>query len=514
MGLLNKLFGANTKPIHRWFGHPNVPDFDSINNFGQIPRIFEWVFNEDITVATKCAGAIDRQLNKEVSFQNKTLYLSFRYVHLKKDHLKVFNKFEEKLKLSLLCIASMNSNGYVREEALNGLLANPNQFTFPFILFRLSDWVSAIRLKAESAIQVIIQNEEPEFLIKNHKLIDWLLRIERSDLQHIHNHIIQSIFSDRNTESIIKSIYKYSDGEKFFIFKNLITRGKLECALDEILSDKNNLIRLLAVRNIDFIDNIQVAKKLLNDRSQKIKQYTINRIPNNKVNELKDEIYQLIFDTSSGVRASARLLLTKHGNYNFREIYREALEIKPNSGCILGLAEVGSKSDTIMIEGFLKSKVVKLRASSLLALSILDYGYSKELSFQLLLNDNSNTVKRICSIIIQRETSTDDLEKLRTIYDIGQNETKRFILKTISHYGGWSIVGDFLKGILESDTNLRQMSYSLLNGWYLYSVRLGTTQKHEEKHYVMDIFKKGQFDKRELPQGIERIVKEIPFIFS
>jgi hypothetical protein len=97
---------------------------------------------------------------------------------------------------------------------------------------------------------------------------------------------------------------------------------------------------------------------------------------------------------------------------------------------------------------------------------------------------------------------------------LGQNETKRFSLKTISKYGGWNIAGDFLKGILQPDDKVRETSYALLSGWYKYSIRLGTTQQPEDKQYVMNIYNAGHFNMIKLPPDIDRIVKEIPFVFG
>jgi len=496
------------------FVNIHKPDFDSIRDFGQIQSIFEWVFNTDTEVATSCAQTIHRLLTKQTTFKNKTLYNSLRHIYLREEDLEKFDKFEVTLKLSLLNIASMNSSGYIREKALDGLLANSNQFTFPYIIFRLSDWVPRIKSKAEKAIKDIIRKEEPEFLIKNHGLIDWLLKIERSDLSYIHNDIIQFIFSDSNIERIVKSIDKYSDGDRFFIFRNLIQKGKLQSSVYEtILSDKNHLIRLLAIRNIEFIDNPELTKRLLNDRSQKIRFYAINKISRSQIDKFKSEVYQLLFDMSSGIRAEARLILTKIEKYNFPQIYKEELIKKPDVGCIIGLAEVGNKNDIEIIKEFLKSKSVKLRAASLFAISLLDYDFAKKLAIELL-NDSSNIVKKTCCTIIQKEISAGDIEELRIIYDSGQNETKRFILKIIGKYGGWSIAGDFLQGIMEPDSKVRETSFALLHRWYRYSTRLGITQQTDDKQYVMNIYNMGHFDEIKLPTDIDRIIKEIPFIFS
>jgi hypothetical protein len=517
MGFLDKIFGKadSTHKTHdSIFADKYQPDFDSLHDFGQIQSIFEWIFNPDIEIATKSAKAINRLLTRQTTFKNKALYHSLRHIYLKKTDLQKFDRFEKDFKLSLLSVASMNSSGYVREEALNGLLQNSNQFTFAFILFRLGDWVPVIKSKAMNAIKDVIRKEDPDFLISNHRLIDWLLKVERSDLRPIHSDIIQFIFSDSNIERMKQSIGRYSDGDRFFIFRNLIQKEKLKgLILEEILADKNHLIRLLAIRNIEFISNSDLTKKLLKDRSQKIRQYTINKIAHHQVNEFKTEIHRLLFDASSGIRAEARLLLERTSVYDFWSVYQEELQRKSDVGCILGLAEVGTKNDIQAIEKFLVSSSAKLRAASLFAISLLDYPYAKKLALQLL-NDDSNAVKRTCCMIIPKEIFPTDLDVLRVIYDKGENDTKRFTLTIISRYGGWSIAGDFLKGILQTNEKVKETSYSLLTAWYKYSANLGTKQQANDKQFVMDIYNKGHINQVTLPPNIDRIVKEIPFIFS
>jgi hypothetical protein len=472
------------------------------------------VFIDNLTISTKCAQTIHRLLTRRTVFKNKSLYYSLRSIYLKKENLIEFEKFEPDLKQSLLCIASLNSNGYVREEALDRLLKNSNQFTFPFILFRLSDWVPVIKSKAQNGIRLVIQKEEPEFLIKNHKTIDWLLKVERTNLKHIHNEITEFIFSDINIEKILKSLNRYSDGDRFFIFRNIFGKKKLQTAsIEKILSDKNHLIRLLAIRNIEVIDNQDIVIKLLCDKSQKIRQYALNKIPFGQWDDFKKEIYPLIFDSSSGIRASARIILSKSDTYDYPQIYKEAIKRKPSVGCVVGLSEVGVKKDVEIIEIFLKASIIKFRASSLYAISILDYEKAKQLAFDLL-SDISNAVKRTASIIIQKETSIHDLEKLRNIYKSGDNETKSFVLKVISKYGGWSIAGDFIIGISEADKKLREISQFLLISWYKYSIGLATTKQDCDRNYVVGIYEKTNFNELELPTNINKILTEIPFIFG
>lgn len=511
MGILKDIFG---KPRTQKFLNYYRPDFESMTELGQISSIFEWVFNPDLKTSQDCAETIHRLLTSLTAFKNKSLYHSLRHIYLKKKDLLKFCDFETDVQNSLFCVASMNGDGYVREEALTFLIKSPTQKTFPFILFRLADWVPTIRHTAARGVRQLIQQQEPRFLIHHHKIINWLLTVERADLQEIHQEVTEFIFSDKNIEQIIQSLEDYEEGDRYFIFRNLIARNKLDNQIfEKILTDNNYLIRLLAVRNTDLITRPEILKKLLNDRSQKIRHYAVNKIPESQLDEFQTELNSLIFDNSAAIRAICRSLLSKLSNPNYTEIYREEIAKNPTLGSIIGLSEVGDISDLDTLGEFLSSDSAKQRAAGLFAISNLDYSEAKVQAFELL-NDSSNTVKKSCFNIIPKEKSFDDLSKLRSIYEKGTTETKRFALKIISKYGGWDIAGDFLKGINEKDEKINQTAFAFLNGWYNYSIRLGTEQKEADKEYVMGIYKELNFERLEIPQDIKKITDEIPFIFG
>jgi hypothetical protein len=511
MAIFNNMFG---KSRSRSFSNNSRPDLESITELSQISSIFEWIYNSDPKIAKDSAQTIHRLLNSQTAFKNKSLYHSLRYIHLMKKDLKKFYEFDTDVQNSLFCIASMNSDGYIREEALSFLIISPIKNTFPFILFRLADWVPVIRQTAEKGIRQLIQKQEAEFLIRHHKIIDWLIKVERVDLQNIHREITEFIFSDKNIQKIIQNLEKYSEGNRYFIFKNLITKDKLDSQIfEKILSDKIYLIRLLAIRNIDVIERPAILKKLLNDKSQKIRNYAINKIPENQLDQFKNELNNLLFDDSATIRATSRFFLLKVSNQNYLERYRKEIINNPKPGCIIGLSEVGKKTDLEKLSEFLKSDSPKQRGAALFAISNLDYYKAKEQAFEFL-KDSSNLVKKTCYKIIPKEKLPNDLIKLRSIYDLGTNDTKRFVLKIISKYGGWDIAGDFLKGIKEVNEKINHTAFAFLNKWYNYSITLGTDQKEADKNYVMGIYKDLNLQELELPYDIKKIMKEIPFIFG
>lgn len=214
----------------------------------------------------------------------------------------------------------------------------------------------------------------------------------------------------------------------------------------------------------------------------------------------------LLFDNSKIIRLQSRFLISTFENVNYYEIYLKKVLNTPNPGNIIGLSETGNKEDLKYFINLLSSKYARNRASALFAISIFDYRQAKELSFKLI-NEQSNRVKKVCSSIISKEKEKLDLEKLRLIYQNGNFETKRYTLKLINQYGGWSVAGDFLSGLLESDKKIKDISFALLNNWYNYTVRLGIEQSPKDKEYVLKAFEK-------LPNVLKDEHKLVKFIFS
>ncbi|OJJ15394.1 hypothetical protein BKI52_38925 [marine bacterium AO1-C] len=496
----------------RSFAHKPIPNFESITSINQIPEIFEWVFNPDIKIAQDCAHAIHRLITTQTTFQNKSLYASLSYIQIKQEDFTWFNNFELDIQKSLMCVASMNGDGYIREHALKFLIQHPTQKTFLFVLFRLTDWVSAIRQAAEVSINQMVQAIDPLFLIKHHKIIEWLLKVQRADLRGIHKDIIELIFAEVNIDQITQNVEAYEEKERYFIFKNLITRHTIDGQLlEKGLNDKSYLIRLLVVRNMAIKKHPDVLKKMLSDRNQKIRHYAISHIAEEQLRQFQTNLDYLLFDNSASIRSIARRLLSKICDIDYPQRYRTEILKKIAPGNIIGLAEVGDKTDLHRFTSLLQSNYPKHRTAGLLAISILDYEMAKEEAFKLL-NDSSNTVKKACLSIITKMKLASDLPKMRNIYDQGTSSTKRFVLKAISRYGGWGIAGDFLKGIQESDVQLKKTACSFLETWYSYSIRLGAKQPEHDARYVMDIYK--NLDLLDVPENIKKIIDNIPFIFG
>lgn len=507
MSIFDNIFGkkkesGQTSPSKPRFYTPN---FDKYEEFGQIITIFDYTLNPDIAIANKAAETVNRLFNSVQVFKNKELYETFRYLRINKADIKMFDRFDKEIKVTLLCIASMNGNGYSREEALNRLVELQTQRTIPFILFRLADWVAPIRKKAENAIQRFLVAENTIFFIQNHKLISWLLHVQRADLSELYNQITNSISQKRLTPEQLKRL---NEGDRFFYFKSLAKTGLIDIELiNHMLTDKYYLIRILLIKHLDKVNDIKaVLIKLLTDKSQKIRQGAVNLIANQELNEYETVLRDLIFDSSTSVRIEARRLLNKICDCDFIKIYHESLsEQKQIIGSILGLSEVSDKSEIPLFQKYLDSDRARIRTASLIGIYNLDSNMGTEKAYQILETENPVTTRRTAESLLTKQGV--DFKRLRKLYDLTDSTGKKIILRLFNQFSGWSVAGDFLKALTDNDKKIQLMARVFLESWNNYTIRLATRQSHEDKDYVLSWYKKTN------EMGIQ-VPGNIPFIFG
>lgn len=507
MSIFENIFGKKKESGQTSPSKPRyyAPDFDKYDEFGQIVTIFDYTLNHDFAIANKAAETVNRLFNSIQVFKNKQLYETFRYLRLNKADIKKFNRFEKEIKITLLCIASMNGNGYSREEALNRLIELQTQRTIPFILFRLADWVGPIRKKAEKAINKFLSAENTIYFIQNHKLINWLLRVERTDLSELYNQIIDSVISKRLEPELLKVL---NEGDRFFYFKSLAKTGLIDSELlNQMLNDKYYLIRILLIKHLDKVEDLKtVLVKLLSDKSQKVRQGAVNLIANQDLNEYETILRTLIFDNSTSVRIEARQLLSKVCDCDFSKIYKESLlNQKQIIGSILGLSEISDKSEIPLFQKYLDSDRARIRTASLIGIYNLDSDIGAEKAYQILETENTVSTRRAAESLLVKQGI--DFKRLRKLYDLTDSTGKKIILRLFNRFSGWSVAGDYLKALTDKDKKIQLMARVFLESWNNYTIRLATSQSQEDKDYVLSWYKKIN------EMGIQ-VPGNIPFIFG
>jgi hypothetical protein len=299
-----------------------------------------------------------------------------------------------------------------------------------------------------------------------------------------------------------------SEGERFFYFISFARQEKLDNEMVfQMLNDKYYLIRIIVIKNIDKLnDKKGVLSKLLSDKSQKVRQGAISLIYNQKIEEFEEILRELIFDTSSSVRYDSRRLLDKVGKQDYPKYYKTNLKNQKHLvGSILGLSEVSDKSDIDTIKAFLDSDRARVKSAALYGFYNLDKDFATEIAYQIIHDFNPVSAKKVAEMILSKQGI--DYSKLRQIYDKTDTIGKKVILRLFNQFSGWSVAGDFLKALTENDDTLKLMAKSFLRNWNLYTIRLATNQKPEDKDYVTTWYNKTK------EMGL-KVPGDISFIFG
>ena len=507
MGIFDKLFGKNKKDEFIDRVEPQVEnlEFDQYEDIGQIKFIFEHVLNPDIEIATQAAEAVHRLLIGIEDHKNNHLKENFKVIRLAKLDVDNFDKFAEEIQISLWCITSMNRSGYLREKALNKLIADKSPRAIPFILFRLADWVVPIRKKAEVVLKSFLVEENRLSFLQNHKLLNWLLKVERADLSGLYSQIVHSVTSKRIDSEQLKRL---KEGDRFFYFKSWEKSREVDTDLiTQMLSDKYYLIRMLAVKHVQKVEKTgEVIALLLSDPSQKVRQGAIRLFSDLEVKDYQPMLEKLIFDSATSIRQEARRLLGKEGEWDFVAKYTEKLESgQLLAGSILGLSEVSDKSQLPLIQTYLDSERAKIRSAALFGIYTLAPALAEEMAYEILESANPANTKKVAYSILLKEGISPN--RLRKIFEVTDETGKKLILQLFNKFGGWAVAGDFLKAMVQEKGLVCKRAKLYLALWTTYSVRLGTTQSQEDKEYVLTWYKKAEEMGMTVPGNI-------PFIFG
>ncbi len=469
-----------------------------------ILRLFYLTLDSDYHIALKAAKSINESFNQLARYDYKLLNDTIKWLSINKSDIQEFDRLPKEEKAALLCFASLNSNGYVREAALEKLGQIKDQRILPFMLFRLADWVLPIREMAKKMLEQNIEYANPIYFIENYKLIDRLLKIKRTNLSDVYNKILTFITLNPLDSD---KIFILPEGERYFYYRAFFISKNLDSKIiTSILNDKYYLIRQLLIRNIIKVkDEEEVLLKLLFDKSQTIRQNAIKLISSQNLMDFEPVLQVLIFDKNAFVRHESRRLLNIISQRNFESLYLEKIRERVYLfGSILGLSETGTENNVHVILSFMNSEESNIKSASLLGLYNLDRKISYEIAYDIIEKSNPISTKKLAGWILSKEGI--NLKRLRKIYDRTDYWGKRIILGLVDKFVGWSAAGDYLKTLTERNEQLTQIAYNYLRKWDRYTSQLATEQNLEDKEYVLKWYTRAKEMDLDVPDTI-------PFIF-
>lgn len=394
------------------------------------------------------------------------------------------NTFTQEQFIQLLSIASLNSSGYVREKAVKKLSASNTEKAIQFIIYRLADWVQPVR---QSALNGIENFKKPQFInafVDNLSIFEWLQKVERTDLSSVYNGIINFILIE-NKEYVFKNFSLFSDKTRLLLARHISSSSNIipgEVTL--LLNDKHFLIRNFALHHFDKLSQVEI-NNLLKDKSSRVRIQVLYKLKSKS--DFTQLIQSFLTDKSASIREFARFSL-KNEITDFATIYNDNLkQNKEVFASLCGLAETNGKQFSESVEPFLQDKKIKIRKSAFLALTKLNE--QKAYDFAITnLDSEFIGIRNVAIEFLQKKLNVEVLERARQIYNNGNFDLKKAMLKMFNNIGGWTTIADIIIGTIDENENIRNLSFGYLQMWKAKAVRLFTQPKADELDRAKKVF--------------------------
>lgn len=386
-------------------------------------------------------------------------YESVKNLRFDTEDIKLFKqKFERHQLVSLLSIATLSGNGYVRQEALIALAATESPKAIHFLILRLGDWVKNVRETAFEELQKFMTDENRFVFISELLTIEALLDIKRVEVAQQYKAIISFITEMKVDNSLydqlndkVRLIYARKCIEHHGVDDELITR---------LLYDSNFLIRSEAIKYLPT--DSALVPVVLNDRASHVRVKMLYHIQN--TSDYREHVMNMTSDTSTSVRDLARFIL-KSQQVNFRDVYQKRINANERMcGSIAGLGDVGTPDDVELILRFLNIGNANITSACITAIYKLDKARAKFIALEFL-KGSSNRVKRRCIEILASMFDQDVLAETERIYDASDITLKKMILGLFARVGGWDVLSLLIRAVSDSDEALRNMAWICLNDW-------------------------------------------------
>ncbi|WP_313562353.1 HEAT repeat domain-containing protein [Ruminiclostridium cellobioparum] len=487
-----------TQPI-KLFGKTKIRDkIDVLNSLkpyadlDDIEYIYPLIFDKDIELSSAAARIAASIMRKVQGKCWNNVYDTVKYTKVEFEAIDNLLKFPSDISIHLLGIASLNSNGYIREKAIRNFSKVSSSSAIPYILLRLNDWVLPVRSLAEYTLKNILTIDNVEAFIDNSYLLNKLQNVLRADSINTTELIIDYL-KDDSIKSKIKNSLRHPK-VKARLFCYMLLRDSIsydEDIINSALKDKSFEIRIWlveAIKKLDSEQKIATASKLLNDKSAKVVTAVLRNFEDIVCLEFKDVLEKLVTDNRASVRDEARFIAKKHSLIrDFPEYYRKQLSENPTPGTLVGLGETGCKSDFTLVSSFYTFENAKIRLAAITAMWYI----AKDEAINYVLKELDSEIpkiKKTARKIILGSRMPHVIYEMKTYLKSDKSDIKLFTLTAICRYGGWRALEAILYAVSFWKSPETDKAKSFLDNWLSKSASLYTRPESTTYSNITGLF--------------------------
>lgn len=244
------------------------------------------------------------------------------------------------------------------------------------------------------------------------------------------------------------------------------------------------MIRNLTIHHFDKLGQEEI-KQLLNDKSTIVRLKTLYCLKDQ--NDFGTTVRKFLADNSAAIRHFARFTL-KQLNIDFAKFYNDnLLNNFQVIGSLSGLAEVEGKQYSEAVKLYLNDKKIRVKKTAFLALCKLDAESAYEFAF-VNMDSPYLGIRNVIIEFVSQITRKDALLKAAHIYESGNIDLKKSMLKLFNKVGGWTAIPDLMIGTIDENEMIRQLACAYLQIWKARAVKLFTSPKKGELDRAKLIF--------------------------
>ncbi len=400
------------------------------------------------------------------------------------------------VRVTLLHLATMHRDGRVREQAVRRLASGVDVIAWPWLLLRLNDWVEPVRSAAAVGVKQRLLPSSADAAAASLPILERLRQSGREKPVELLGRI-EALLTASEGRAALCAAMLHAPTKTARIAMRLWVRhvGLAEWApiWPQLLRHPDALIRSEAAcklaREADATTAAGMVDVLCTDRLSRIRIEGLGiaaRIPGA---EGEARLLRAMFDSSSGVRATARLLLAERGPVDFADMYRRQVVATTPSAlapAIAGLGETGSVADLPLIVPLFDHPKPRVR----LAAVAVGAQWDRDAVFddlQRLLSDVSPAVSRRAAEALRPDADRLDLERLmRRFAPPTPAHVRRSIFLLLSARPRWERLRHLIATLGDVDPKLDSRARIGIELWIAKSRRSFDSPSTEDANALLD----------------------------
>lgn len=276
---------------------------------------------------------------------------------------------------AVLMLASMHSNGFVRERAVRLLAGRRDGGELPYLLVRTNDWVTPVREAAEAAVRARLLAAYAAHFVRCLTLVDDLRRERRASNTALIGDI-EALLCTQAASPTIDEVLRCGGRVQRRASARIAARSGDPALLRRAAMDSDPIVATLAARAITATWSAEALCEVLPRLRlgpPRVRYLALEATCARFAGEAEPHLRRALLDDACSVRELARFLWPKAGSkpLDFAAFYREALALARGrlfAAALHGLAETGGEADAPLFEPHLHDPRSAVRAAAVMGL--------------------------------------------------------------------------------------------------------------------------------------------------